>query len=677
VTAMRNDRWIYNKYSTDSSVVKEIAQITNLSEVTVAVALNRGITTANALTSFISKSTKDLHSPFLMRNMDIAVESIRKAVDLNKKITVYGDYDVDGITSAAILVKYLRLLGTEADYYIPDRMDEGYGLNSHALEIIKANGSDMVITVDTGITAYDEVAFAKEIGLDIIVTDHHQCKDNIPDCIVINPCCPKCDYPFKCLAGVGVVFKLITAMENGDHLKVLDMFGDIIAIGTVADVVSLTDENRIIVDFGLNKLKNSPNMGLSMLIGVAGLDSKPLTVFGIGYGIAPRINAAGRIGDTAKAVDLLLSNSISECMGIAEYLDEENKCRQETESKILSDVLKIIKSNNNYEDKKVIVISGCGWHHGVIGIVASKISDRYTKPCILISCENGIGKGSGRSVKGFNLFEALKSCSDLFEKFGGHELAAGLTISQQNIEKAEQLLNEFALENMPPECNIPCINIDFELSPDNLTAETAENLSLLEPFGTDNRQPCFSICGATILNKRLMGNSKHTRFSMSKNGVIFDVIAFNDNDLFYSLIEDDVVDIAGILSINEWRNTKRVQIILKSLKLGTFPAPISLVPTRDDLVAIYLYIKMNCTNLVLHENTSVLARKITYSTKRVFDIEKLFNCLEIFAELKLMTFAQNIDEVDIYLLRTDGSKVNLESSKKLEALRNSELEKNG
>lgn len=664
-----NERWLYLTYSPDSDEAKALAGEAGISPLTAAVALNRGITDAKHLQNYLAKSTADFHSPFLLHDMEQAVSAIRCALKQKKKITVYGDYDVDGITSVSILTAWLRENGADADYYIPDRIDEGYGVNAGALRAIREKGSGMVITVDTGITACEEAKLAAELGLELIITDHHQCKDEIPDCIVVNPCRHDCGYPFKSLAGVGVVFKLLSALEDCNHQKILDRFGDIIALGTVADVVPLIDENRIIVAFGLQKLVGAPCQGLAALLQTAGYGDKPINVGGIGFGLAPRINAAGRIGDTGKAVKLLLSSSLSETVSISEYLDEENKSRQATEQEILSQVLKLLETDASYASKKVLVIAGHCWHHGVIGIVASRITERFCKPCLLISCENGVGKGSGRSVKGFNLFEAMKSCGQVFEKYGGHALAAGLTILQENIPEADRLLNRYADQYMPPECLLPYVTIDCELSSDYLSVGAAAELELLEPYGTGNPQPCFSVRGARIVSLRLLSGDKHIRFLVEKGAVRFDVIAFGQGGLAEDFLEEDLVDLAGALSVNRWNNRETVQMVLKAIRLSEPAKKINPIPERNDLAAVYTYLKRHAQDGFLSGKLPVLARKIARFSALAFDLEKLKNCLEVFAELRLLTYAETDSGADLYLLDTGGGKVNLEDSKKLQLLR--------
>ena len=541
----------YLKYSPQSAQASKLAADAGISPLTAAVALNRGIENADDLSSFLEKSVYSLHSPFLMKDMDSAVRIIKNAVSDGKKITVYGDYDVDGITSVASLVKYLTSLGADVSYYIPSRENEG----CEAIEKIHKSGCQLIITVDTGITACQEVALAKSLGMEVIVTDHHQCPDILPDCTVINPHRPDCGYPFKSLSGVGVVFKLLCALEDGVALKILDTLGDVIATGTIADVVDLTDENRVIVDFGLKKILSLPNKGLDALIITSGLRSRNIDASSVGFSLAPRINAAGRIGNPEKAVRLLLSESLSECMELARYLDEENRDRQTQEAAIFRDAESMVENDPSFKDKPVLVLSGYGWHHGIIGIVASRITSKYYKPCMLISCDDGVGKGSGRSVPGFNLFEAMKSCGDIFTKYGGHELAAGFTVSPDKIAELDEALNNFADNNMSEDAKTPSATVECELPVKYITVDDIENLRLLEPFGVANPKPMFICSGVRIAGKRLMGDKgQHIKLTLTKDGFSFEAVAFRRPDINESYSINDYATVIGSLTINEWNN---------------------------------------------------------------------------------------------------------------------------
>ncbi len=661
-------KWIYKKYGATSKEATDLANECLISPLMAAVALNRNLYSKTEIDNFIKISDSGFHSPFLMKDMDKAVEKIQFAIENKQKTTVYGDYDVDGITSVSILVTYLKSKGVPTDFYIPSRLEEGYGVNSDAIEKIKKSGTELIITVDTGVTSVDEVNFAKKLGMEIVVTDHHQCPEVLPDCPVVNPCRADCGYPFKLLCGVGVVFKLLCALE--DSQKILKEYIDIVALGTIADVMNLEGENRIIVYYGIKKLTENPNPGISALFEVMGQSERKIDASTIGFSIAPRINAAGRIGNTDKAVNLLLSTSYNECYELAEYLNEENKLRQSAEQSILKSVYSIIEKEKRYKDKKVLVIAGTGWHHGIIGIVASKVTERFNKPCILISCENGIGKGSGRSVNGFNLFDAMDSCRDLFEKFGGHELAAGLTISQENIDKMEEAVNAYADKNMDEEALKPFIEIDTEVSGKLLTTENIESLDLLEPYGNGNPEPVFSVCNTLVKSIRLMSEGKHIKFTLEKDHKIFDAVGFGKGGLAGEYMVGDFVDIAGIIQINYWNNTKKIQLLISDIKPSA-EITVSPVPSREDMVAVYRFLKKNAANDKITSDFYLLARKISMEFHTNITREKLKNCLDIFAEMMLSTYVMQGNHVEIYLLETAG-KVNLEESQILKKLRSKE-----
>ena len=638
----------YLEYSPDMPQSKQLAEATGISPLTAAVALNRGITSSEQLSSFIKKSIYSLHSPYLMKDMDKAVEIVRKAVSGGEKITVYGDYDVDGITSVSILVKYLSGLGADVSFYIPSRETEGYGLNCEAVKKICASGTNLIITVDTGITAGEEVALAKELGMEILVTDHHQCPDILPDCVVINPHRSDCPYPFKSLSGVGVVFKLLCALENEVSLKILDMFGDIIATGTIADVVDLVDENRIIVDFGLKKLMSSPNKGLDALIVTSGLRGRTIDASTIGFTIAPRINAAGRIGNPEKAVQLILSESLSECMELAKYLDEENKDRQLQEAAIFRDAEKMVETDESFKDKSILVLSGYGWHHGIIGIVASRITTKYYKPCMLISCDDGIGKGSGRSVSGFNLFEAMKSCGDIFTKYGGHELAAGFTLPPDNIQVLDAALNKYAEENMTEDAKIPSITVECELPVKYITPEDIDNLRLLEPFGVSNPKPCFICSGVRISGKRLMGDKgQHIKLTLVKDGKTFEAVAFRRPDINENFAVNDYITVAGTLTINEWNNISTPQLIISDILPP--PEQFKNAPDRDSLKAVYKYLK--CSGDKVFAGLDEISDGVFNDFGISLTHSEILDCLNFFSRTGVAGYTLQSDDISINFIK--------------------------
>ncbi len=658
---MNKFSWVYGNISPDSREAVRFGDAIGKSPVIAALALLRGIDTPEKFRKFISKSPSDLHSPFLMKDMEKAVARIELAIENGEQITIYGDYDVDGITSVSILVKYLRDRGAAVDYYIPDRSEEGYGINLSALCSLFGNGTTLLITVDTGITAVKEIESVYEMGMDVIVTDHHTCKETVPTCCaVLNPKQPDCEYPFKQLAGVGVVFKLLCALERKNPMAVLEEIGDIVALGTIADVVSLEDENRIIVDHGLKSMVKTKNIGLSTLVETAELGDRAATVTGVGFGIAPRINAAGRIGDAACGVTLFLSDTPGEALEISTHLINENKHRQELEHKIYEEVQQKIETHPEFAKKPVLVIWGKGWHGGVIGIVSSRISERYSKPCILITVEEGIAKGSGRSVSGFNLFDAMSSCKELFIKYGGHAQAAGLTLAEENLKLLDEAINRFAADFLPAGGKQQEMNIDFELPTRYINTDATLQLDLFEPYGTGNPQPIFSLCGCKLINFRQLSEGKHLRLTVEKDGKTLDAIGFGMGDLFSCLIPGDLIDIAGNVTINEWNGTRKVQVVLRDMRYSPLPGSVSPVPLRQDFAALYSFIRKHSINGFFRGEKAYLSRRLSLMGT-MFSPEKLHLCMMVFSELNLLKFVESDSVYDIYLCRTD-SKVDLSSS---------------
>ncbi|HBF76535.1 MAG TPA: single-stranded-DNA-specific exonuclease RecJ [Clostridiaceae bacterium] len=523
----------------------------------------RGIVNEKDVESFLHPSLDKLYNPFLLKDMDRAVKRIDDAIKGRQKVVIYGDYDADGITSTSILYTAFKRLGVDISYYIPDRMNEGYGINTDALNYIKSLAADLIITVDCGVTSFDEVEYAKSIGMDIIITDHHECKGKIPDTIVVNPKRSDCTYPFKFLSGCGIAFKLIQALWINYGLSGYDDFLDIAAIGTVADSVSLTGENRIIVKNGLNIAKNTEKCGIKALKTVSGIEE--LNSRNLAFGIVPRINAVGRLSDAKIAVELFTTNNYDKALQIAKYLDQENKKRQEIEEQIYKEACEKIEEDKDFKEEKVIVLASNSWHVGVVGIVASKLVEKFNRPAILLCEEGEIARGSGRSIEGFNLFENLSKCSSLLERFGGHELAAGLSIKTKNINNFRLQLNSLAA-GVRSEIFQEKLFIDMQIEPEDVNIDSAEIINEMEPFGFDNLEPVFSMCGVNVLNKWTVGDkSQHLRMTIESNGYKYNCIMFNGSSAYYNK-QWDIVDIAFNMNINEWNNNRLLQLVLKDIK---------------------------------------------------------------------------------------------------------------
>lgn len=626
----QNKEWIINNPPEDK--ILKLSKQCKISALLAKVLLSRGIDDENYIQKFLNPSLDDMYSPYLLKDMEKAVERIVRAIESRERIIIFGDYDVDGITSTSVLYDFLIKHGANAGYYIPDRKEEGYGLSLAALEKIIENGASLIITVDCGITAFEEVRYVLEKNVDIIITDHHECKEELPEAYAsINPYRHDCSYPFKELAGVGIVFKLIQALcikmgINNEAINYLDL----VALGTVADVVPLVEENRVIVKYGLTRIENTLNIGLKALIKVSGTKDKKITSYVIGFVLAPRLNAAGRIGDATKAVRLLTTDSETEANEIAQELNEQNTYRQEREHLILCEVLAGIEEGVDLEKEKVIVVWGRDWHHGIIGIVASKITESYNRPCILITVEDGMGKGSGRSIEEFNLFEALTSSASLLEKFGGHELAAGLTIKEENLEQFKKAINEYADARLRDSDLIPKVKIDIEVLQEEISEESVRELELLAPFGAGNPSPVFAYRNLCIQDIRAVGNNKHIKLKFCDGDIYYDAIGFNRGYLADIYREEEILDVACSLEINSWNNKDVIQLNIKDLK-------------------------ENADTLVKNEYFYSLDNAIDFRNR--FDDNRVNYFLE---KLKVASFAQVFGQVGLGNMASGGSEWNSE-----------------
>ncbi len=655
---MAAKEWIFPDRKEDTELIGKFCARFDLPVPVARVMINRGFDTVEKAENYLNKSIDCLHDPLGMADMEKAAGRIRRAVESGEKITVYGDYDVDGITATALMVRYLRSLGADADAYIPNRQSEGYGVNRSALEAIAGRGTALVVTVDTGITAAPEVEYAGELGLDVIITDHHECKETLPAAAaVVNPKRADCPYPFKELAGVGVAFKLVCALEGGSR-SVLERYGDIVALGTIADVVSLTDENRAIVEYGINKMCSDPNPGLGAVMDIVGPGSKWNSSAVVSYSVAPRLNAAGRMSSAMKAVDLLLTEDHEEAVRLAKELDEENNLRRQVESVIFAEASEMVRSRDCF-GKKVLVLAKKGWHHGIIGVVASRICDKFNKSCILISVENGRCKSSGRSVEGLNLFEALSSCGDILEKFGGHAYAAGFSILEENIPELDRRLNEYADKIFRRE-PAPRLYIDARIEAEDLNLDTVRKTRLLCPYGAGNKTPVFALTEVRIDDLRTLSEGRHCRLMCEKNGVRIEAIAFGMGHLAGEYSAGDFVDLAGEMNINYYNGTERVQLVLSDIRLSR-QWPADILPSRQDFADIYRYIKRQ--SRPIRDDAARLASRISYTLRRRIKREKLLGALAVFDDVGIIRLGLLGDMVKIELLPGEaGKKVNLDSS---------------
>ena len=558
-----NKKW--QIYETDENKKEEIKEKYKLNDLLATILVNRGITDKEKIRQFLEPTRQDFYNPYLMKDMEIAVERIIKAIENQEKVIIYGDYDVDGITSTTVLKKFFKDLGLEVSYYIPNRLNEGYGLNKKAIDNIVNEGYSLMITVDCGISAVEEIDYANSLGLETIITDHHEPGEVLPRALaVVDNKRKDSTYPFRDLAGVGVAFKLCQAigiklgLKEETYLKYLD----IVCVGTISDIVPLVDENRVITKLGLLLVKQTKNMGLKSIInssGYSNIDSNTIS-----FGVAPRINACGRMGKAEEALELLLSTDIYKVNELTKKLNEHNKERQEIEKSICESALEKIEKNH-LDENRTIVVGGEDWHHGVIGIVSSKITDMYFKPSILLSFEeDGIGKGSGRSIPGFDLHQALTKCQNTLEKFGGHSMAVGITIKKEKLEEFREEFEEIAKKEKIEEI-VPILNVDAKIELNSVDKEIIESLKALEPFGEANKMPIFAFKNLRIDSIRALSEGKHLKLTLKENNRIINAIGFNMGILAEEYRIGDKIDVAGILEINTFNGVDNLQINIKDI----------------------------------------------------------------------------------------------------------------
>lgn len=542
------------------NISPEISQILN----------NRGIENEKDAEIFMNPSLEYLRDPFLMKDMKKSTERIKKAIENKERIYIYGDYDVDGVSSTSILYLYFKSIGFPVKYYIPNRLEEGYGINEDAIKKIHDDGCDLIITVDCGITSVKEVELANELGIDVIITDHHECQSEIPDAYaIVNPKQEDCNYPFDMLCGCGVAFKMIQALTDEEEFKT-SMFDylEIVTIATICDIVPLIDENRIIVKNGLKLMKEGKNLGLRELIKVCGIETNKIGSSHIGFSIGPRINASGRLGYSYLGVQLFTTDNEDEAKEIANILEGKNIERQMIESKMYKEAEEILSSDERFKDDKVLVIAKEGWQHGIIGIVASKLTEKYYKPTILLTIEDGEATGSARSIKGFSIFDALVSCKDLMNKFGGHEQAAGLALDAKNIDELRVRINEIADYNLSKEDLIENIKVEYELKEDSATLDLVDNLHKLEPFGLSNPSPRFIMRDLLLTNIFKMGKNKQHLKIIVENKKSYECVGFNMAYLADNFQLGDKVDILFQVDENNYNNERKVQFLLKDIRLS-------------------------------------------------------------------------------------------------------------
>ena len=554
--------WCLKKY--DEEKIEKIKSTYNVSDIMAKLLMSRNIQFQD-IDMFLNGTIDDLYDPYDIKDMEKIVDRIDVALKKHEKVCIYGDYDVDGITSITIMYKFLTKLGLDIMYYLPDRLVEGYGINNNALDEIKSQGVSLIITVDCGITAIEEIEYAKKIGLDVCITDHHECTENLPDAYaIINPKRKDDNSKFKMLAGVGVAFKCLMAiaekynLAKEEYLKYLD----IVSIGTISDIVPLVGENRIISKYGLKMMEKTKNLGLKELLKI--VNYKDIDSMMVSFGMAPRINACGRMGNASAAVKLLLEKDDQKAEKIAMELDELNQERKNVESIIYNQTLDIIKKEN-LEDKNSIVLYNSSWHNGVIGIVASRLVNMYYKPVILLTKEHGFIRGSGRCPSGFSLYDALSECKELLIQFGGHELAAGLSIDEKNIEAFIEKFEEVVKNRKYTICD-QIINIDSVISRKNLNAQIIKDIRALKPYGQSNQVPIFLYKGLKVAAIRTIKDDKHLKLVLKDDKSLIDAVGFSLGIRRDEIRIGDKIDVVANIELNSYNTPKTIQLVIQDFK---------------------------------------------------------------------------------------------------------------
>lgn len=569
---MTQRRRIWEPVAADPRIAAELSARCGISLGLAKALVNRGIVDEKGASRFLAPDIADMHDPFCLPDMTAAAGRALDAVRRGERIRAYGDYDVDGISSVALLVSVLRAYGADVDYYIPNRLVEGYGLSAEAIQRAASDGVDVMITADCGIGAFEEAEAARSLGVDLIITDHHEAGRSLPRCVaVVNPKRHDSEYPFKELAGVGVAFKLCQALWRlagrpdgaADPISHLDL----VALGTIADVVPLLDENRIIAQTGLGMMAHSSNLGMQSLLDVAGLTGREVKAGNVGFTLGPRVNAAGRLGDPSLGARLFLTDSRQEASELAVTLDEENRKRQEIELEISRKVWESV-SKMNTQSTRAIVLGSEAWHTGVIGIVASKIAEMTFRPTVLVSFEGDVGRGSGRSIPGFNLYDALTECSDLLLKYGGHAQAAGLSIRAEELEAFRERLNRIGHERLSPDDLVPRLRFDDELSETGISDSLARELAALEPHGLGNPGPVFVTRNMLVLEQRTVGaDGKHLKLKLGRGSAVLSAIGFGMTRRYAETARNSAeVDVAYSLDLNEWNGRTYVEMNLKDIR---------------------------------------------------------------------------------------------------------------
>ncbi len=561
----------------DPEFLQKICIETGLDQIVVKILFNRQISSPEAINQFLNPTMSDLPDPFTLYDMDKAVERILNALRENEKIMVYGDYDVDGITASSLLYLVLNKLGAQVMYYLPNRLVEGYGLSTDGIKEAAAKGISLIVSVDTGVTAVEEVKFARSLGIDCILTDHHEPGETLPDAVaLVNPKQKDCHYAGGELSGVGVAFKLAQALyqrlqqdqaELEEHL-------DLVALGTSADIVPLVGENRILTKFGIRQISGTTKPGLKSLTFVSGLMGKEIGTGQVVFILAPRINAIGRLGDAHLAIKLLTTRDERVAAEIARKLDHENQRRKNIDEKTLGEALEQIRQTVDLENDRAIVLASEGWHPGVIGIVASRLVERYHLPTVMIAIDNGEGKGSARSIPGFHLTEALKHCEDLVLRYGGHKYAAGLTIAPDKIDAFRERLKDVSRNLLTDDDLVAKLHIDCEIELSQISSKLLDVIESFAPFGPQNMRPIFLTRNCEVLGQPYCVGKNHLKMKVRKGDSVFDIIGFGFGDWARQLSgRGSLVDLVYVVEYNSWEGHTRIQLRLKDIRLGAGDLP--------------------------------------------------------------------------------------------------------
>lgn len=674
--------WIVSEI--DKSKAKKIQTDYGLPPILAMLLQIRGITVREEIEDFLQNDSV-IASPFEIMDMKKGADRILSAIDNNELICVYGDYDADGVTSTALLYSYLQTAEANVMYYIPSRENEGYGMNRNAVDILAEKGVRLIVTVDNGIAAVDEVDYANSLGIDTVITDHHQPTGKLPDAVaVIDMHRQDCPSRYKMLSGVGVAFKLVMALEGEscDVSSLLDNYSDLLCIGTVGDIVELKSENRVFVKRGLKNIQESDRAGINALIQTAGIAGKRISSGNVSFTLVPRINAVGRLGFSGKSVSLLLTEDENEAMEIAKQLNDDNTQRKELEQKILLKIDDMVKERPEIVRDRVLVLDGEGWHQGVIGIVAAKIKEYYGKPTIIISRDGEEAKGSGRSVEGFSLCDAVFACSEILSHCGGHPMAAGLSLKSENIELFRKRINEYALKQSDMPFN--ACNIDCKINPALLNVQLIEPLSYLEPYGAGNPTPLFGLYKMTLAQVTPLSQNKHLRLQFRRNNASVTVMKFFTAQQEFPYEIGDILDLAVTLDINEFNGQRNVSVIAKDIKpsalnteeflqsqrnyedfrLGltlTKSQLSDLLPSREDFAALYVFLRKTGGYAYPIET---LVHKLDYK----LSIGKIRIILDAMRELSLVAVSEGVNSAQIRVSQV-SQKVDLNSAETVIKLR--------